>query len=189
MHKPCITVGQYTCEPGPDLMNLLVSKRVDLVLSGHEHTYQRSHQIAHGTGCTTVVPASFDADCVEDSDSAFTQGDGSVFAVVGTGGINLYNVNAADAEAPYFASTAGLNKTAVWGSLDVSATDDSLQASFVRAAGATFSDSFTITRDDTPNVPPVASFTSSCTDLTCSFDASESSDSGRHDHRVRLELR
>ena len=177
MHKPCITVGQYTCEPGPDLFNLLVSKKVDLVLSGHEHTYQRSHQIAHGTGCTTVVPASYDADCVEDSDSAFTQGAGSVFAVVGTGGINLYNVNAADAEAPYFASTAGLNKTAVWGSLDVSATDDSLQASFVRAAGATFSDSFTITRDDTPNVPPVASFTSSCTDLTCSFDASESSDS------------
>ena len=50
MHKPCITVGMYTCESGADLFNLLVNKRVDLVLSGHEHTYQRSHQIAQGTG-------------------------------------------------------------------------------------------------------------------------------------------
>ncbi len=177
MHKPCITVGMYTCESGADLFNLLVNKRVDLVLSGHEHTYQRSHQIAQGVGCATVVPASYDADCVEDSDAAFTQGAGSVFAVVGTGGNSLYNVNAADAEAAYFDSTAGLNQSAVWGSLDVEATDDSLQASFIRAAGATFTDSFTITRDTTPNVPPVASFTSSCTDLTCSFDASASSDS------------
>ncbi len=177
MHKPCITVGMYTCESGSDLFNLLVSKKVDLVLSGHEHTYQRSHQIAQGAGCATFVPGGYDPDCVEDSDSAFTQGAGSVVAVVGTGGNSLYNVNAGDAEAPYFPSTAGLNKTAVWGSLDVEATDDSLQASFVRAAGATFSDSFTITRDPTPNVPPVASFTSSCTELTCSFNASASSDS------------
>ena len=89
------------------------------------------------------------------------RGDGSVFGVVGTGGASLYNVNAADAEAPYFAATAGMNKTGVWGSLDVRATDDSLQASFARAAGATFSDSFTITRDQTPNVSPVAEFSAS----------------------------
>ena len=50
MHKPCITVGQYDCDPGPDLFNMLVSKKVDLILSGHEHIYQRSHQLALGTG-------------------------------------------------------------------------------------------------------------------------------------------
>ncbi len=46
MHKPCITVGKYVCDPGSDLFKLLMSKKVDLILSGHEHTYQRSHQLA-----------------------------------------------------------------------------------------------------------------------------------------------
>ena len=122
------------------------------------------------------MPGGYDADCVEDSDSAFTQGAGSVAMVVGTGGNSLYDVNAADAESDLLPFHLGPEQDPVWGSLDVVATDDSLQASFVRAAGATFTDSFTITRD-TPNVPPVASFTSSCTDLTCSFNASASSDS------------
>ena len=48
MHKPCITVGLYDCDPGPDLFNLLLSKKVDLILSGHEHNYQRSHQLGSG---------------------------------------------------------------------------------------------------------------------------------------------
>ena len=30
MHKPCLTVGDYGCEPGPDLYNMLLSKKVDL---------------------------------------------------------------------------------------------------------------------------------------------------------------
>ena len=78
MHKPCITVGQYACDPGSDLFNLLLSKKVDLILSGHEHTYQRSHQLGLGAGCTTLVPGRFNAACVVDSDSTFTQGAGSV---------------------------------------------------------------------------------------------------------------
>ena len=45
MHKPCITVGLYDCEPGAEMFNLLLSKKVDLILSGHEHNYQRSHQL------------------------------------------------------------------------------------------------------------------------------------------------
>ena len=45
------------------------------------------------------------------------------------------------------------------------------------APAATLTDSFTITRDTSANVPPVASFTSSCTTLTCTFNGSGSSDS------------
>ena len=37
MHKPCLSVGEYPCDPGADIMNLLAAKKVDLVLSGHEH--------------------------------------------------------------------------------------------------------------------------------------------------------
>ena len=126
MHKPCITVGEYACEPGSDLFNLLLSKKVDLVLSGHEHTYQRSHQLAlarraarPSCRAATTRPVSID------SDSAFTQGAGSVAMVVGTGGNSLYNVNAADAEAPLLRRhRRPEQERSVSGSLDVDATDD-----------------------------------------------------------------
>ena len=68
MHKPCITVGNYACDPGPTLFNLLLSKKVDLILSGHEHSYQRSHQLRWARAAPTLVPGTFDADCVADSD-------------------------------------------------------------------------------------------------------------------------
>jgi PKD repeat protein len=175
MHKPCISVGQYTCEPGADIFNLLLSKKVDLILSGHEHGYMRSHQLGLGASCPTVVPGTFDSDCVTDSDDTYTQGRGSLVGIVGTGGINQRDVNSADTEAGYFDTTAGLNFNETWGALDVTATAGSLQASFLRASGGTLADSFSITRN-AANQPPVASFTSSCTNLACSFHGSGSSD-------------
>src|SRR5713101_4727291 len=45
MHKDCITMGIKRCEIGADLMNLLIAKRVDLVLEGHDHDYQRGKQL------------------------------------------------------------------------------------------------------------------------------------------------
>lgn len=180
MHKPCLSVGQYACDPGADLFNLLLSKKVDLILSGHEHGYMRSHQLALRSGCSAVVPGTFDADCVADTDDTYAQGGGSVAMVVGTGGINLRDVNSADPEAGYFDVASGLNANPTWGALDVTATPDSLQASFLRAAGGTLTDTFTIARSTTPNTPPntppTASFTSSCTDLSCSLNGSASSD-------------
>jgi hypothetical protein len=176
MHKPCISVGIYTCDPGADIFNLLLSKKVDLILSGHQHGYMRTNQLALGTGCSTLVPGTFDSDCVSDSDDTFVQGRGSVVGVVGTGGINQRDVNSADSEAAYFDTTAGLNSNQTWGALDVTATDTSLQASFLRASGGNLADSFSITRDTTPNMPPTASFTSSCTNLSCDFNAAASTD-------------
>jgi PKD repeat protein len=175
MHKPCISVGQYTCEPGADIFNLLLSKKVDLILSGHEHGYMRSQQLALGAACPTVVPGTFDADCVVDSDDTFTQGRGSLVDVLGTGGVALRDVNSSDTEAGYFDTTSGLNSNPTWGALDVTATDSSLQASFLRGAGGSLSDTFSISRN-AANQPPVASFTSSCTNLACTFDGSGSSD-------------
>ena len=46
MHKNCISMGRMTCQIGPDIFNLLVSKKVDLILQGHDHNYQRSKQLA-----------------------------------------------------------------------------------------------------------------------------------------------
>jgi len=177
MHKPCLTIGVYTCEPGADLLNLLLSKKVDLVLAGHEHGYQRTHQLRLGPSCPSVVPGAFNAACVGDSDSEFTSGAGTVFGIVGTGGVALRDNNTADVEAGYMAASSGSNQNPTWGPLDVVATPTSMRADFLRAAGGTFADGFTLTKDSqTPNEPPGAAFTSSCTGLTCSVDGTGSSD-------------
>lgn len=74
-------------------------------------------------------------------------------------------------------ATSGANKSPTWGVLDVHLTPDKLSATFDRASGETFTDSFTIdTTAQPPNTPPTASFSSSCTQLACTFDGSGSSD-------------
>lgn len=56
MHKPCLSLGQYTCEVGAGLINMLVSKKVDLVPSGHEHLYQRTRQLGLSPSCPALTP-------------------------------------------------------------------------------------------------------------------------------------
>ena len=178
MHKPCLSMAQYGCDPGSDLFNLLVNRKVDLVVSGHEHTYQRTKQLAVGAaGCASITPGTYNASCVVDADDTMVAGAGSVAVVVGTGGQVLYDVNPADTEAAFFAKRSGMNDNPTWGALDVDATDQSLTASFLRGTGGTFADSFTLTKGAQPtNQPPVANFTASCTDLSCNFDGTGSSD-------------
>lgn len=177
LHKPCLSVGLYGCEAGADVTNLLVEKKVDLVLSGHEHSYARTHQIRLGNGCSAVVPGAYDPDCVADTDNAYARGAGTVFATVGTGGTALRDVNPADAEAPYFAAFSGGNANPTWGSLHVSATADALVASFRRASGGTFTDRFTVAPPDPAgNTAPTASFTHSTDGLSLSVNGSGSTD-------------
>jgi PKD repeat protein len=176
MHKPCLSLGDYGCEAGSDIMNLLTSKRVDLVLTGHEHLYQRTKQLALGGACASVMPGTYTPGCVADSDSTLVKGAGTVFATVGTGGNGNYAVHPDDSEAGYFASSYGNPATPTYGSLDVTASATQLSASFARAAGAAFSDSFVIGPPAAGNQPPNAVFASSCTDLACSFDGTGSTD-------------
>ncbi len=174
MHKPCLSVGEYGCDPGTDLIDMLVSKKVDLVLTGHEHLYQRTAQLALGPGCPGLTPGVFTAACVADGGSSLVHGAGTVFATVGTGGQIQRPIHPDDPEAPYFVATSG-SATATWGLLDVQATATTLTAQFVRASGGTFTDAFTIGPPGA-NTPPTASFTASCTELDCTVDGSASSD-------------
>ena len=176
VHKPCISLGQYACDVGPDITNLLLQKRVDLVLNGHEHLYQRSKQLAIRQGCAALVPGAYNSACVADSDSTLARGAGTVFATVGTGGTALRDVTATDPEAGYFVTSSGLNSNPTWGNLDVTATADALTARFLPAMGGNFTDTFTITSGPA-NASPVAAFTPTCTALTCSVDGSASTDS------------
>lgn len=145
MHKPCLSVGRYVCDPGADVLNLLVSKHVDLVLSGHEHLYARSKQLALGSSCEAIAPGEFDDGCVADDDGDLVQGAGTVLAIAGTGGAALRDVDQNDTEAGYFAARSGLNDEPSHGNLDIRVTADTLTARFVPVAGGTFTDAFTIT--------------------------------------------
>jgi PKD repeat protein len=176
LHKPCLSTGVYGCESGADLLNLLVAKRVDLVLQGHQHVYERTKQLALAPGCAEVVPGSANAACIADADADLVKGAGTVFTTVSTGGGTQRALNPADPEAPYFAASSGAD-TATWGVLDVQATATTLAATFVRAAGGTFTDAFTIgPAGPVENRPPTAAFTASCAETTCSLDALSSTD-------------
>ena len=174
MHTPCISIGIYSCVAGSDVTNLLLNKKVDLILNGHEHHYQRSKQLSAAAGCMGLLPGVYNSSCVRDEGNSLAKGAGSVFATVGTGGVGLRDVNTADPETPYFAAYSGLNQTPSHGLLDLKFTTTAMDARFVATNGA-FTDSFSVVSTGA-NVPPSASFTSSCSDLACAFDASASTD-------------
>ena len=109
MHKNCISVGEYYCDVYQDLFTALIEHHVDLVLSGHDHSYQRSKEIATGDGCGEVVVDDFDPDCVADSADTVRAGAGTVFVVAAAGGAELYDVHRDDPEAEYFAAAMGRN--------------------------------------------------------------------------------
>jgi hypothetical protein len=125
---------------------MLLDKKVDLVLTGDEHVYQRTHQLEVGPACPELVPNAFAAACITDSGPGMVKGAGTVFATVGVGGVGLYDVHQDDPEAGYFAAFSGKNRDAAFGTLDVTATADQLSARFVPAKGFNFTDTFTIAR-------------------------------------------
>jgi hypothetical protein len=145
VHKYCMAMTSSAgCEVSDDLMNLLISKKVDLYLQGHDHAYARGKQLAHRTGCASVNSGSFDADCVADASSPFAAGGGTIIVTTGAGGQSINSVTTNDAEAGYFATWMGSNVNPTYGFLKVTVTATSLTASFVRAAGGNYTDSFVI---------------------------------------------
>ncbi|HET7802042.1 MAG TPA: metallophosphoesterase [Humibacillus xanthopallidus] len=150
MHKPCLSTGVHACDVGADLLDLLVSERVDLVLSGHEHLYERTAQLAEGPGCAGVTVGTFTPACVANSGRDLVAGAGTVFTTVGTGGVALRAPSSSDSEAPYFEAASGAGSNPTHGYVDVRATPSDLRVSFVRTEGGTFTDSFAITRSAAP---------------------------------------
>lgn len=144
-HKNCISAGVKSCEIGTDLMNLLINKRVDLVLQGHEHAYERSKQLR----CAEVNR--YTSTCVANPGTSLMQGAGTVFLVLGTGGAGLRPIDSGDTEFQYFAAT---NATA-YGFGKFTVSDTQISYNFVRTSGGTFSDSVTIAGSTSqPTIPP-----------------------------------
>ncbi|MDQ1499654.1 MAG: hypothetical protein QOI86_2994 [Actinomycetota bacterium] len=170
MHKPCLSAGSKACTIGTDLQNLLVGKKVDLILQGHDHTYQRSKQLALSDACPALAAGSFNAACVTDDgvDNAYTKGAGPVTVIAGTGGNSLYPVSTTDPEAPYFAQLMGSNSNPTKGFVRYEVSADRISARFVRSAGGSLSDSFTISSSgnsvgNPPTATPVSATTAADT--------------------------
>ena len=143
MHKVCLTVGVKSCQIGPDLMNLLIEKKVDLVLQAHDHTYQRSKQLALASvTCPAVPVGTYDPDCVADDGTAdaYPKGAGTIFVIDGTFGHGtLYPTSQTDPEAPYFVATGNTS----WGFETYTVSADRIDARYVASSGS-FSDAFSI---------------------------------------------
>src|SRR6266536_6067932 len=157
MHKVCISIGMIPCDIGNDLFNLLVSKKVDLILQGHDHDYQRSKQLAlNGTTCTAIQAETYNSNCVvnDGSTGSYTQGQGPVVDIVGTVGEGLQTINPCDGDAGYFANWMGNNVNPTNGLTKFTISADQLTAS-ANFTGSTvpnnFTDSFTIS---SPTVTP-----------------------------------
>jgi hypothetical protein len=145
-HMPCLNVGEYGCAMDEDLFDLLVRRRVDLVLSGHEHSYQRSVQVALGPGCRTVRPSGFDGDCVagDAADGSYRKGAGTVAVVVGTAGAGLYEVDTGSPQEPYMASVMGEDAQPTHGLVRFRVSARALVGRFRSSTGGDFRDSFAV---------------------------------------------
>ena len=108
LHYPCITVGaSHGCDSGEEVLNLLVAKNVDLVLTGHNHVYERSKQLRlNGSTCPALHEDAPDPDCITDhgQDDSYAKGRGTVLVTAGSFGRGLQGVDEADPDMPYFAS-------------------------------------------------------------------------------------
>ncbi len=112
---------------------------VDLVLSGHNHNYQRTYPLTYNpndTGEPTVTNTA--------ASNYDGQKDGIVFAIVGTGGVNFYSFNG---QAP-FVDTQFANK---FGFLNIDISngnpDIKLTGTFYDNKGGQILDQFTIEKD------------------------------------------
>ena len=150
-----------------DLLNLLLSQKVDLILQAHVHAYLRSKQLALGPNCTTINTTGYNPQCVVDSSSSLSQGKGTVIVNTGTGGKSLVALNGIpgtasyDPKAGYFAQWMGSNANPTYGvsQFTLSATQLSMQYVSVTPIKGTFGDSFTITSGSsaTPSPSPTTS--------------------------------
>ena len=135
MHKPCLTLGSHGCASDPDVSNLLIREHVDLVLSGHDHVYSRTHQLKGTTSAPVVV----------DRDGSFARGAGTVFTIVGNGG---HEPRTVAPRTTAWAAASGTNSPGglTFGFGAVDATYSSLTFRLSRTSGGTLADSFTIRR-------------------------------------------
>jgi len=116
---------------------------VDLVLQGHVHNYQRTFTLKYDP----VSPSS--PTITSNNPNTYTEGNGAVYAVVGTGGVNFHALSGK-------ASFTSSQQDDFFGQLDIKITDNGnkLEGKFYRNGDNDILDSFSITKAG--NSPPEA---------------------------------
>ena len=143
MHQYCFVIDSTSCA-GQDLLDLLLSKHVDLILQAQKHTYQASKQLALNANCTSLSITSYNSHCVVNASTSMTKGAGSVIVVSGTGGTtDQLPINTSDPKIGYFRAWMGANVAQSWGVSEFTISPTELSMHFVAVSGS-FSDSFTI---------------------------------------------
>ncbi len=165
IHKYCIAISSQGCT-APDLMNLLLSEKVDLILHGQKHGYEASYQLAlNSTTCPRLptTAGSYNANCVVNNQSAnYTKGAGTIILITGTGGKALSSIDTSDPQAGYFRSWMAGNANPTWGISQFTLSANQLTEQFDAVSGGTFTDSFTIGKAGfTPTPSPSPTLTPS----------------------------
>ena len=129
MHKVCVTTATKSCEVGESVMDwLLAPGRADVILQGHDHGVQRSHQLR----CVDVNVST--PGCIVDTDGDHLKGNGGVILIGGSFGRSSYSQDPNDPESGYFAAwmsdegSPGSEQQGLW-QLDFSST--SLKARWI----------------------------------------------------------
>jgi hypothetical protein len=141
-HYPCLTTGvTHGCDSGTAVLNLLVRKRVDLMLFGHNHVYERSKQLRLGRTCPRLSPRRVDRGCIRDSgaDGRYVKGRGTVQITAGAVAGREQGLDRGDPSEPYFTVLDGRST----GYVEYTVTPRSLAGRFVNTSGP-LQDSFTI---------------------------------------------
>ena len=145
MHKTCLSVGLMRCDTGTDIFNLLLSKKVDLILQGHDHTYQRTKQLALGNGCSELNFTEYNGSCVagESKGRPFKKGAGTVILINGTMGADQGTIDMNADKAAYFEGFMGANWMKSYGYSAFEVSKYKLKVSYIAAEGR-FKDDFEI---------------------------------------------
>ena len=140
MHAPLYsspnTCGDTACEGDKALRDtyhpLFDKYGVDLVLEGHVHNYQRSYPIMYNSEnpSNPIVTS-----C---NKSSYNSSDGQVYAIVGTGGVNLHGLAG---KSSFIAD----QQDSKFGILNIQSSADVLDVKFIDSHGSFF-DQFNITK-------------------------------------------
>ena len=169
--SPATASASTPATSAPTCSNMLIAKHVDLVLTGHEHLYQRTHQLGTRTGCSTVPAGTFNAACVVDSDATMVRALGTVLRHLRPGRPGTTSrARPATARPGTSRRRRAATRTRPTATSTCRPRPTDLSAHFV-PVGGTFTDAFTIHKGDPPpNVAPTAAFTSTTSNLTATFD-------------------
>ena len=177
MHEYCTSMVNYPCVVGSRHHEPHAAGEGRPAVPGSRPRL-RPHQAADGGRLRLHVlpPTSYNAACVADQGATtYTKGKGTVVSDGRPGGKNMNAESPTVAQAPYFQTYEGNNQNATWGFVKVDVSPAQLSARFVRAAGGTFADAYTVTNPSpapptttttTTTSPPTTSTTTTSTTTT-----------------------